>query len=347
MARPRKEKPDLSALETEYREIEGLSHLFCDEITKQIGRLLDDAGVALGFPIQRRVKRWESIANKFDRLSLPIKRVLDLQDLVGLRLILLFQRDINKVCEIISSNFKVERRYDTQERLKADQFGYSSIHFVALLRDEWLAVPTLAKMGNLRAEIQVRTVAQHIWAEASHSLQYKQEESVPSAMLRGIYRVSALLETVDLEFERVLEQRDRYRAEINEADEEGVLNVDVLEKILNDMLPPANKKGDEDYAALLTELIQFDVRTAKDIRRIIRDHLDKVRADDQRKVVGLRERRAKGLGIADATIDRIDKGVYYTHEGLVRLAMDFEYGEAWTNYLAEKYASEEADGDSG
>jgi ppGpp synthetase/RelA/SpoT-type nucleotidyltranferase len=32
-------------------------------------------------------------------------------------------------------------------------------------------------LGGLRAEVQVRTTAQHIWAAASHKLQYKHEES--------------------------------------------------------------------------------------------------------------------------------------------------------------------------
>lgn len=59
-------------------------------------------------------------------------------------------------------------------------------------------------MSGLKAEVQVRTVTQHVWAAASHVLQYKQEASVPLPVRRSIYRVSALLETVDLEFERVL-----------------------------------------------------------------------------------------------------------------------------------------------
>ena len=53
------------------------------------------------------------------------------------------------------------KQYDTSERLKDDQFGYSSIHIVAALPSEWLKVPTMSGLEDLKAEIQVRTLAQH------------------------------------------------------------------------------------------------------------------------------------------------------------------------------------------
>jgi ppGpp synthetase/RelA/SpoT-type nucleotidyltranferase len=59
-------------------------------------------------------------------------------------------------------------------------------------------------------ELQLRTLAQHIWAVASHKLQYKREASVPVPIRRSINRVSALLEMVDLEFDRVLLEREQY-----------------------------------------------------------------------------------------------------------------------------------------
>jgi putative GTP pyrophosphokinase len=71
----------------------------------------------------------------------------------------------------------VLERQDAQLRLAEDQFGYASIHFAVELPASWLRVPSRAGLGGLRAEIQVRTTAQHIWAAASHKLQYKHEES--------------------------------------------------------------------------------------------------------------------------------------------------------------------------
>src|ERR1700690_3888715 len=100
----------------------------------------------------------------------------------------------------------------------------------------------MAGLANLRAEIQVRTTAQHIWAEASQTLLYKNEKAVPQTLKRAIYRVSALLETVDLEFERVLSDRDDYKAEVAQtALAEETLDVDTLQQVLGESWPSAKK----------------------------------------------------------------------------------------------------------
>lgn len=205
---------DLQQLEQEYQALRPVMEGFSKELTNQLQKLLDDAGISLGFPIQSRVKTWDSISEKLERLPRRFKGVKEIQDLVGVRIILLFHRDIERTGALLANNFQVTRQYNTMELLGADRFGYSSVHYIVELPKEWLAVPTLAKMGGLIAEIQVRTLAQHIWAETSNKLQYKQEESVPPAVRRAISRASALLETLDLEFERVLIERDAYRGDL-------------------------------------------------------------------------------------------------------------------------------------
>lgn len=164
------EKLDLEALEAEHANLHPKAQRFCSEVAAQISRLLGDAGISLGFPIQHRVKGWASFVDKFERVSLNVESIKEVQDLVGLRIILLFDRDAKLVNELIAQNFQVVRQYDTQDRLQEDQFGYASRHFVVKLPEGWLEVPTLAQLGDLQAEIQIRTLAQHIWAEASQNL---------------------------------------------------------------------------------------------------------------------------------------------------------------------------------
>lgn len=327
---------DLAELEREYRALTPVAGSLCVELASQLNRLLDNEGITLGFPIQYRVKQWDSLSEKFQRVSLQVRSIKDVQDLVGLRLILLYRRDVEKVCHLISDNFTVVRQYDTQERLKEDQFGYSSIHFVVELPETWLAVPTLAPLGGLRAEIQVRTLAQHIWAEASHSLQYKRETNVPPLILRTIYRVSALLETVDLEFERVLEQRESYRAEADISGTEDKLNVDLLEKTLDSMLPQENKKDDEDYSDLLKDLTQFGVETQQQLRNLIQQYLAQALKADRDIVNRKSKALSAGKVISGTTPERIQKGVFYTHVGLIREILSDVFGTKWSEYQREK-----------
>src|SRR5260370_2134976 len=213
----------IKTLETEYQAIIPLAARFADALNEQLSQLLENKRISLSFRIQQRVKTWASVAEKIKRLSLSLSTINDLNDLVGLRLVLPFIRDIDTVCQLISSNFKVVEQYDTQKRLREDQFGYASVHFIIQLPESWLIVPKLNCMRGLRAEVQVRTAGQHLWAVASHILQYKHEKAVPESIRRAIHRLSAVLETVDQGFEAVLKQKEAEEQTITEKSQEEVM----------------------------------------------------------------------------------------------------------------------------
>lgn len=335
--RKKTQNSPIKQLETEYRAILPIAERFCVELSNQINRLLNNEQISLGFPTEYRVKTWESLSNKIERLSLNLGSIKELNDLIGLRLILLFKRDMLRVCEVLANTFNVLDQYDTQERLKEDQFGYSSIHFIIELPESWLSVPTLAQLGGMKAEVQVRTFAQHIWAAASHALQYKQEQSVPPPVRRAIYRVSALLETVDLEFERVLEQRDTYRSNLS-TDVDELLNVDLLEEVCDSFLPTINKGNEEPYSYLLTELLHFNIDTRFKLESLIRKHLPTaLEYDLQAASEHVEEIKSSPDKFSSEYFElsraRSEKGAYYYHAGLVRTMMQLEFGEEWDNYV--------------
>ena len=318
---------DPDSLEEEYRICQPILQKFIDALENEILQLLIENDVALGVPMESRLKSWTSLAEKLDRRSLDLRSIKDLTNLIGLRLILLFQRDIATTCHLIEKAFRIISKEDTAERLSETQFGYQSLHYIVAMPKEWLAVPSMKEFAGLKAEIQVRTLAQHIWAAASHKLQYKLEQSVPVPLRRSIHRVSALLETVDLEFERVLKQRDDYNSVSESRDSDDVLNVNLLEKILNEELPPANRKDEEKYSDLLNDLLYFDIATEEKLRRLIRGHLDTLVQED-REMVATRTLQ----NIPPDERARVDRGVYFSLVGLTRSALNKEFGDAWDVY---------------
>ncbi|MCH7572497.1 MAG: RelA/SpoT domain-containing protein, partial [Planctomycetes bacterium] len=163
MARVPKKTADLKALRDDYDQKRSLYESFCHEIKAQLVELLLQENITLVFPIEDRVKPWSSIVDKCQRNNLTPHTLRDINDIAGLRIIVLFQRDQEKACDIISNNFQVLSKENTADRLAEDQFGYGSVHFEIQPKEEWLSVPTLSKLEGLRAEIQVRTAAQHIW----------------------------------------------------------------------------------------------------------------------------------------------------------------------------------------
>lgn len=306
-----------SEYQLEYAKAERLMRC----IEEQISTVLSNNSITLGVPIESRVKSWVSIEEKISRKSYALESVTDLNDLVGIRLILLFRGDRDRLSDIIKDHFDIVSHEDAGAKLGEAQFGYQSHHYVVRLKSEWLKVPSYADLGGISVEIQARTVAQHIWAAASHKLQYKREDSVPIPLRRTINRVSALLEIVDLEFERVLSERDAYLSQQSEGnDSDRQLNVDLVDIIATKILPQANRDpNDDDLDEVLGDLLKFEIKTTKQLENIIIKHFDAIMKEDKRLV------RSNLYATEDS--DRIARGVYFTFAGLIRQALMEEFGE--------------------
>ena len=312
-------------LQAEYQEKLPLYTKLCSELVTQLNELIIEAEVTTAFPIQYRVKAWNSIYEKCERNNLCPKDLGEIIDIAGIRIIFLFKRDLDKIYETIEQNFEILQKEDTQQRLGTDQFGYGSMHYVLAPPENWLNVPTLRRLHGLRAEVQVRTASQHIWASASHMLQYKRESDVPITFRRSINRAAALLETVDLEFERVLNERKRYLEQIKNVEEKETLNVDSLRSLLDKILPKKNKKVDEPYAELLEDLCQLNITTVKALEDIIKRNWDVATKKEANKVSSNIERLENGKKITGTSIPRVLTGVYFSHVGLVRIALSNEF----------------------
>jgi hypothetical protein len=227
---------------------------------------------------------------------------------------------------LLSNNFKIISYENTAARLEETQFGYQSVHYTVKLPDEWLNVPTMTEFRELKAELQVRTLSQHIWAAASHKLQYKQEASVPLPLRRSIHRVSALLETVDIEFERLLEDRAAYVEEIATTDDDQTLNVDLLHKILQAKWPAPNAaKGGSDFSELLRDLAVFEITSTSQLVALIDEQYKKVMTREERAVARAQE-QLREVGIAEGTTEeRAERGVFFTFTGLTRSALGYQF----------------------
>lgn len=300
-------------------------------MVEQLERLVESSGLALGVPIEGRVKSWDSIVAKLERKRLEPKALHEIEDLLGLRVIFLFQRDLDSFHESLGKTFNILSSEDTSARLKDAQFGYKSRHYSVTLPDEWKNVPSLSGLTAQKMEVQVRTLAQHIWAAASHKLQYKHEESVPLPLRRAIYRVSALLETVDLEFERLIDERLNYvGAQAAAAADADKLDVAIVEAVLDEALPSSNKDrtNSEDYSELLEDLQHFHVDTRGQLRALLFENIEAVLAAEAVAVANRSDFDEDDyFRRGEQHSSRRARGVFFTHAGLARQAISEAYGE--------------------
>lgn len=325
----------LENLRVGYHDILPRAERLKDAVIAELHELFHKHGVSLGVPIESRVKTWSSIADKVERKGNELSTIVDLSDLIGIRVILLFKKDLDSVRDIVAKSFDLISSEDTGERLSESEFGYQSHHYIVKVPSSWLSVPTWAGFGGFSLELQVRTMAQHIWAAASHKLQYKQESGVPHPIRRTINRVSALLETVDLELQRVLDERVAYKEQASDIiseqpTAEDELNVDNLAMVLSEIFPSVNRYDFEDYSSLLNDMLKIGVTTRTQAIDIFKRNYDYVMEREKKFVA--QERR----GSDDEPDDR-PEGVYFKHVGLAREALRGEFGvQAFNNNVKKR-----------
>ena len=173
----------------------------------KLGKLFDDilkkSLDQLGFfgLVQYRAKSVDSFANKIimkDKYKNPLEEVTDF---CGVRVIVHFHSQVKSVCDFIKQNFKIDEAnsLDQKSRLNVNEFGYRSIHYiVSPNKESILGIHVDKELRNLKAEIQVRTLAEHIWADISHDRIYKTDLKIPQewkreARLKALHFESANL----------------------------------------------------------------------------------------------------------------------------------------------------------
>jgi len=190
-----------------YAEAKELYDQLVTEVEFALDQALTDQGVKVA-DLSGRAKSVESLGHKLQRKS--YSDLDEIPDLAGVRVVTLFAPDTEKVLELIEANFRVVDRQAPEDVLGVDRMGYAAHHLVVELGSAAFQGPRYRGIRNLRCEVQVRTAIQDAWARVSHSLVYKQEESIPPAIRRRLNNVSALLEIAQDTFDSVSDLRSDY-----------------------------------------------------------------------------------------------------------------------------------------
>lgn len=164
--------------------------------------------------LEARTKSRTSLRDKLLRPESTYDKLDDIPDISGVRIVTYFADDVSKVYRIIEREFKVLRSADKTDQLEPDQFGYISFHCVVILPKKRARLTEQRKFANIKAEIQIRSILQHAWAEIEHNLGYKSTHAVPRRVRRPFSRLAGLLELGDAEFKRIRDEVKAYEREV-------------------------------------------------------------------------------------------------------------------------------------
>jgi ppGpp synthetase/RelA/SpoT-type nucleotidyltranferase len=207
----------------------------------------------------------------------------EIGDKAGVRVMVIYQRDIDAVIDIVQRTFKVVSVDRKLEALDFDRNGYLGTHIQATL--DPAGDSTTDELAPLEFEVQVRTLAQSAWAEVSHAELYKPPADVPQALKRRIYRLVALVELIDNEVETFCDDAVRTAGYV-----EALYVTHLTERMarLGNSWPP-DRRLTRELCAAIVPLYELD-------RNALQAHIDRFIDENEaglRNVIGEGEEVAK------------------------------------------------------
>ena len=138
-------------------------------------------------------------------------------DLIGVRVVCLYEDELEKIAQIVRAHFAVIDVTDKVSAVESTEasFGYKGLHLDLRLSVAERDLPEHAAYAKWPFELQVRTIIQDSWSVLDHKIKYK--KSIPGQLKRRINVLSALFELADREFRQI---RDATAAELLQAPDE-------------------------------------------------------------------------------------------------------------------------------
>lgn len=203
-----------------------------------------------------------------------------IQDICGIRIICYYVTDLKEIDTIIRENFEIIDSEYKNEKLKENEFGYLSNHYIVKIKDTWAELPVFNNLNEYEVEIQVRTILMHAWADISHKLNYKQK-NIDRDFERKLNRLSALFEIADNLFISLKNERqEKYSEEIKKDNVVQEYNIDFMRAALKEFVKmEVTKSSDESIEKVIKILERYGIQPME-----LLNYLKIIKKDDLEKI---------------------------------------------------------------
>lgn len=183
---------DFEAEKSLFREFHSSNHQLLEDAKSSfialINALLIHAGSIAISKIEGRVKDREECIKKF---NLKYRKNLEssstpyiirdyITDLIGLRVVCLYEDDIEKIEKCLSEHFVVVEKTDKISQIENTEgsFGYKGLHLDLQFNEKRKLLPEYNKYSEYKFEVQIRTIIQDSWSVLDHKIKYKNPSPV-------------------------------------------------------------------------------------------------------------------------------------------------------------------------
>ncbi|MFC6152764.1 GTP pyrophosphokinase [Nocardioides yefusunii] len=245
--------------------------LRCAEL---ITSLLDDTGINY-LTVTSRTKTVASFAAKAARIQAAdpaADPIAAITDAVGVRVITYVQEGVTAVAALFEQEFQVlDDRDMGLETAALGNFGYSSRHMLVRVPDE--APEGFEDIAGAVANVQLRTVLQHSWAEFEHDIRYKGTipESLAPDLNRRFTLAAGLLELADREFSSIQAQlqADAPRPDLGEDPQDPRIAAADLAAFLDAQYPDAGWSKSEHYGWISGLLLELGITSLAELEALL------------------------------------------------------------------------------
>lgn len=178
-------------------------------LTDAIARTIHPAAVDLFFriPLKHRTKEPASLLAKAYHRGKPYEDPYEeIEDKVGLRIVVLFSEEIRDVERVIKSctewTSEKARDFEDERAQRPFEFDYQSLHYIVRSKAV-ISHGGIDIVPNTPCEIQVRTILQHAYSELTHDTIYKPSIKAQPDIKRAAAKSMALIEATDDYFSQV------------------------------------------------------------------------------------------------------------------------------------------------
>jgi predicted RNase H-like nuclease/ppGpp synthetase/RelA/SpoT-type nucleotidyltranferase len=261
-----------------YAELQSDVQKATDGFARLVTSILDDAGINY-LTVTGRAKSVASYAAKAARTvdgkpAYP-DPLRDITDQIGVRVITYVHSDVQAVVDLLADQIAVHNDRDLgEETASQGRFGYASRHLLIGLDPERENRPGYEVLRGRRAQVQIRTVLQHAWAEFEHDIRYKgsiPEEHV-SEFDRRFTLAAGLLELADREFSAIRDRvRERSPEQVAEPeDDDPRLSPRELAAFLAGQYPDAGWSRTDHYAWIAGLVLELGITSLKELGEALR-----------------------------------------------------------------------------
>jgi ppGpp synthetase/RelA/SpoT-type nucleotidyltranferase len=175
---------------------------FSELIKARLGGAVKSLGVYAD--VSARAKEVHSLVKKL--LIKSHHTYESLPDKVGARIVVRYLAELPVVLRELEKRFAFIAADDKAKKLARDRVGYLTIHVDGLCLQQADPAAVEFPPQQFFVELQLRTLAQHLWAEISHDAFYKNDELVESLsedLQRRVFLMAGLIEVADREINRM------------------------------------------------------------------------------------------------------------------------------------------------